>query len=63
MRKSFNSSLRTVKNSKRHLSYSKKSMFGCCFSIVGMTILIVILLLFSGCKTVKKSAPKSKKSK
>lgn len=34
---------------------SKKGMFGCCFSIIGATILIVILLLFSGCRAVKKS--------
>ena len=40
---------------ERKLMDSKKSMFGCCFSIIGATILIVILLLFSGCKTVKKS--------
>lgn len=40
---------------ERKLMDSKKGMFGCCFSIVGATILIVILLLFSGCRTVKKS--------
>ena len=40
---------------ERKLMDSEKGMFGCCFSIIGATILIVILLLFSGCRTVKKS--------
>ena len=40
---------------ENNLMNSKKSMFGCCFSIIWATILIVMLLLFSGCRTVKKS--------